>query len=260
MLHTALKDAVRARLIATNAVDFAKAPRVGRRTRRALSDDEYMALLDAAEGTRMKAPLVTILGTGLRRGELLALQWRQVDLEAGTLQVIQAIEETKAHGLRIKEPKTAAGRRRVDLPGFVIGALQIHKRQQQEEHLTLGLGWTPDTLVFDDGLGVVWSPGAFSKSMSRQANGVGVKFSPHAGRHEHFSRLLAAGCHPKVAQLRAGHSSIAVTMDLYSHSSEALQKEAAERMDNAFEGIRARAGGNPVAKASGRAPSKIVKI
>lgn len=260
VLHAALKDAVRTRLIAANPTEFAKVPRVERRARRALSDDEYLALLDAAEDTRLKAPLVTILGTGLRRGELLALTWRNVNLDADTLQVIQAIEETKAHGLRIKEPKSAAGRRRVDLPAFVVKVLQTHRRQQREEHLAFGLGWTPDTLVFPGDLGEIWSPGSFTKAITRLAESVGVKFSPHAGRHEHFSRLLAAGCHPKVAQIRAGHSSISTTMDLYSHSTEALQREAAERMDNAFEGIRARAGGNPVAKAGGELPGKIIKF
>jgi integrase len=246
VLHTALSDAVKDRLIPVNPVEHAKAPKVNPRKRQPLSDDEYMAILGAAEGTHLKAPLVTILGTGIRRGELLALTWRNVDVDAGVLRVVQAVEETKAHGLRFKGPKTASGRRRVDLPGFVIEVFRDHRHRQQQDHLALGLGWTPDTLVFGEPLGGIWSPGAFTKAITRLAASVGVKFSPHAGRHEHFSRLLAAGCHPKVAQLRAGHSSISTTMDLYSHASEALQREAASQMDDAFKKIQAR-GGNPVA-------------
>jgi integrase len=75
-----------------------------------------------------------------------------------------------------------------------------------------------------------------------------VKFSPHLGRHDHFTRLLAAGVHPKVAQIRAGHSSVAVTMDVYSHAIDALQKDAVERTENIFVEIRKVAGGIPGAK------------
>jgi len=91
VMHMAFRDAVKGRLIPFNPVEHAKAPKIETRKRQPLTDDEYMAILGAAEGTHLKAPLVTILGTGLRRGELLALTWRNVDVEAGVLRVVQAI-------------------------------------------------------------------------------------------------------------------------------------------------------------------------
>lgn len=249
LLHTALEKAVQDRLISSNPVDHAETPEPDQKNRAPLTDDEYNAVLGAAKNTRYHAPLVVILGCGIRRGELLALTWRNVDLEAGVLRVVQAVEETKAHGLRFKGPKSTSGRRRVDLPAFVTDVLRDHRHQQRQEHLALGRGWTPDILVFGDPVtGGIWSPGGFTHKIRRLAASVGVKFSPHAGRHEHFSRLLAAGCHPKVAQLRAGHSSIKTTMDLYSHATDALQREAAQKMNDAYEEIRA-SGGKLVANA-----------
>lgn len=209
---------------------------------------------------RYHAPLVVILGTGIRRGELLGLTWRNVDLDAGILRVVQAVEETKAHGLRLKGPKSTSGRRRIDLPSFVVDILRGHRHQQRQEHLAFGRGWTVDTLVFGNPVtGEIWSPGGFTHAIRRLAASVGVKFSPHAGRHEHFSRLLEAGVHMKVAQERAGHSSVKTTIDLYSHSSEALQAEAAQKMNTAFEKIRA-VGGNSVAKSALLAGENIEKL
>jgi len=260
LLNTALRDAETDRLIPFNPVKHAKAPKVKVQKRQPLSDEEYNAIIWAAEGTRHYAPLVVILGCGIRRGELLALTWRNVDLDAARLAIVQAVEETKAHGLRLKAPKSEAGRRRIDLPEFVVGVLRDHRHQQRQEHLAFGRGWTPDTLVFADLItGGIWSPGGFTHALRRLAAGVGVMFSPHAGRHEHFSRLLAAGVHMKIAQERAGHSSVKTTLDLYSHSSEALQKEAAQKMNAAFEEIRA-VGGNSVAKAARPANENIEKL
>lgn len=236
LLHTALKDAVRGRLISHNPVDEAKRPKIERRVKQTLSDAEFKALLAKAEGGRLHAPILLILATGLRRGELLALRWRHINLEGDVIFVVEAVEETKA-GLRVKNVKTESSRRRVDLPAFAVLALRQHQLAQKEEHLALGLGWSIDTLAFPTPLGELWRPRNFTKSVTRLAASAGITFSPHLGRHDHFTRLLASGLHPKIAQVRAGHASIAITMDVYSHATDAMQKEASERMENAFSAI-----------------------
>jgi integrase len=247
LIHAAFEDAVRDRLLARNPAQYACRPKVERKPKRVLDDEEFRAVLDKAAGGPLYCPLYVILSTGIRRGELLALRWRHVDLDASVLVVVEAVEETR-HGVRVKAPKTAAGRRRVDLPASTVEVLRSHQLQQKKHHLVLGLGWAMDTLVFPTIEGTPWRPCNFTKSVGRLARSAGVEgFGPHAGRHTHFSRLLEAGVHPKIAQIRAGHSSIQVTMDAYSHSTDALQRAAAERIDNAFREIREGSGGISVA-------------
>lgn len=217
-----------------------------------------MALLDRVKSGRLYAPILVILATGLRRGELLALKWRYVDLDAGVLFVVEAVEETR-EGIRIKDVKTAASWRRVDLPAFAIEALWDRQHEQKQEHLALGTGWSPDTLVFDNGLGDIRRLRNFTKEVTRIAASIGITFTPHLGRHDHFTRLLETGVHPKVAQVRAGHSSIAVTMDVYSHATASLQRDATERMQHEFERIQ-EGGGNRVAKALSGAKGTVVNL
>lgn len=247
LLHVAFEDAVRSRLIVFNPVTHAKRPKVAKTTKRTPSEDELSALLAAAANGPLYAPVILILATGMRRGELLALCWRNIDLDGARLQIVEAVEETK-EAIRLKEPKTQAGRRRIDLPAFAVEALRKHQLQQKEEHLAIGLRWTVDTLVFPNMHGGLQRPRHFTKRVARLAVKAGVKFSSHLGRHDHFTRLMAAGVHPKVAQIRAGHSSIATTMDVYSHAIDAMQKDAVERTENVFVEIRKVAGGIPVAK------------
>jgi integrase len=232
LMHTALRDAVRSRLIAINPVDEAKRPKVERKAKATLSNEEFTALLDRAAGGRLYTPILIILATGLRRSELLALHWRNVDLEVAAIFVVESVEETAA-GLRIKDVKTASSRRRVDLPSFAVEALRDYATRQKEEHLALGIGWSPDSLVFDNGLGEIRRPRNFTKEVTRI---------------------------PKVAQVRAGHSSIAVTMDVYSHATASLQRDATERMQTAFENIQGSSGGKPVAKALSGSKGTVVKL
>jgi integrase len=259
LLHTALRDAVRARLIVFNPSTDAKRPKVERKPKKTLSAEEFTGLLDKAKGGRLYAPILVTLATGLRRGELLALRWRNVDLDAGTLAVIEAVEETRA-GVRIKDVKTAPSRRRVALPDFAVEALQEHRARQREEHLALGIGRSVDSLVFPDPFGEVRRPRNFTKAVTALAASAGVHFTPHLGRHDHATPLLQAGCHPKIAQQRLGHSSIAVTMDIYSHAADDLQDQAVERMQTAFENMSGRSGGNPVAKRVPGSKGDVVKL
>lgn len=238
LLHRAFHDAIRSRLLSLNPTDYVDRPKVQRKPKATLQDGELPALLAKAAGGRLYAPLFIILATGCRRGELLALRWRDIDFEAGVAQIVQTIEETKVHGLRFKDVKTAAGRRRIDLPGSALGVLRAHQIEQKKTALALGIGWSSEGLVFPYGDGTPWKPRNFTKAVKTLAAAAGVaRFSPHAGRHDHFTRLLKGGIHPKVAQARAGHSSVMVTMDVYSHVTDGMQQAAAEQIDNVLRPI-----------------------
>jgi integrase len=174
----------------------------------------------------------------MRRGEILALRWKNVDFarNAGcVVRVTASLEQTKAGGLRFKPTKTDKARA-VTLPAFAVDELRRLKREQAEELLALGVRQSGDTLVCPRWDGRPCQPRSLTHEFTRLVRRVGdiprVRF--HDLRHSHATQLLAAGIHPKVAQERLGHSSISTTMDLYSHVTDTMQDEAAARLDAAF--------------------------
>jgi integrase len=174
------------------------------------------------------------LATGMRRGEILALRWRNIDLDRGVARIVESVEQTKA-SLRFKAPKTEKARA-VTLPSFVVEELCRLKRQQAEELLALGVRQSGETLAFGRPDGEPMPPRSLTHQFAKVAGRVKdvprVRF--HDLRHSHATQLLSAGVHPKVAQERLGHSSISTTLDLYSHVSETMQEDAAAKLDRAF--------------------------
>jgi integrase len=236
VLHSALGQAVRWELIARNPADAVDRPRAEQRAGqaiRALSADEVAELLEAAADTRLYAPIMVAVTTGLRRGELLALRWSDLDLEKATLSVNRALEETGA-GVAFKAPKTARSRRTMPLAQITVQALRDHHRAQAELKLKTGPAYADQDLVFATPLGTSWSPSNFSRAFRTFKAQHGFAFRFHDLRHTHASLLLAQGAHVKVVQERLGHASVTMTMDTYSHLLPGVQEAAMERFDAAL--------------------------
>ncbi len=237
VLHQALDRAVRWQLLARNPAAAVDPPRVVRRDMRILSDDEAGQLLSAAQGTRLYVPILLALTTGLRRGEVLALRWKDVDLERAVLAVTRTLEQT-AERLAFKEPKTKRSRRVVTLPSTMVDVLRGHKVAQAQERLLLGLGRDETALVVSRYDGEPQNPRNFSKEFTRIARGAGLaSVGFHTLRHTHATQLLASNVHPKVAQERLGHSTIATTLDIYSHVVPSMQEAAAQKTDVAIRNV-----------------------
>ena len=236
VLHTALSRAVEQQVIVRNPAQALRKrlPKVERREMMTLSHDQSAQLLEAIKHTRIYWPVLIVLSTGMRRGEVFALRWKNVDLERGSLRIMESLEQTKA-GIRFKAPKTDRTRV-VTLPAFATEQLRLLKRKQAEELLQLGTRQTGDTLVCARADGFPLQPQSlthqFKRLISRIKNFPQVRF--HDLRHTHATQLLLAGVHPKVAQERLGHATITTTLDLYSHVTETMQGDAAERLDAAF--------------------------
>lgn len=231
LLHYAFADAVKHEIIWHNPVTQSDGMKVDDKKVEIPTDESIERLLAAAQGTRLFAPLVTLMATGLRRGELLALRWQDIDLDAGSLTVTQAIEE-RNRAWEMKSPKTEKSARSITLPAPAVEMLRTHKARQLEERLKVGLGrQDPDTLVFGKWDGTMYRPRNWSKELKRIADRAGVKITAHRLRHWHLSDLLRLGVHSKVAQARAGHTSHATTMDIYSHVMPGLDEDAAQRQD-----------------------------
>ena len=238
VLSAALVRAVEQQIIARNPCEAFKKkrlPKVECREMTALTTEQAARLLDNIQRQRVYWPVLIALSTGMRRGEILALRWRHTDLERSAIQVLESLEHTKTFGLRFKRPKNNKARA-ILLPIFATEELRRRKREQAEELLKLGIRQDGNTLVCARADGSPMLPTSltheFIKIAGRLEGVPRVRF--HDLRHSHATQLLVAGVHPKIAQERLGHSSIGVTLDLYSHVTDTMQKEAAAKLDTAF--------------------------
>jgi integrase len=197
ILRTALSRAVEQQVIVRNPADAFKKrlPKIERRTLMTLTAEQSVRLLEAIAHSRVYWPVLLALSTGMRRGEVLAVRWKNVDLERGTLRVMESLEQTKT-GIRFKPPKT--GRHRViTLPAYAVEDLRRLKRQQAEELLALGVRPTGDTLLCARADGKPHQPVSltyeFARFMGRVKDLPRVRF--HDLRHTHATQLLVSGVH-----------------------------------------------------------------
>jgi len=238
VLHKALAVAVDWELIAGNPADRVKPPRVVANEVEILTEDQVGRVLAALRGRALYAIVALALATGLRRGELLALAWDHVDLDTAKLRVERSLEQTKA-GLEFKPPKTRHGRRSVALSPWIVRDLRSLRRQQQEQHLKLGLGQLAgEALLFpswDSGSPRPRSPNALTKEWSRIAAQLGItRINLHALRHTHASQLIANGMDILTISRRLGHGSPTITLGVYGHLFANTDDQAAQIMERAF--------------------------
>lgn len=227
ILKQALAQAVRWQMIARNPADV-DPPRVERKQMQTLDADQTIELIEAARGSALFIPVLLGALCGLRRGEITALRWKAIDLETGQMSVVASTEQTE-EGVREKETKSGKDR---TLPSMVIDELRQHRLRQTEALLRIGVRLTDSHHVVAREDGEALQPRslthAFIKFLRRRGLG---HIRLHDLRHTHATHMLKAGIHPKVAQERLGHSSVGVTIDLYSHVMPGMQKEAVKRID-----------------------------
>jgi integrase len=233
-LSAALRQAVRWQLLGVNPAAAIQPPRPERSPLKPPSSATVNRVLDAAEGTRLYVPLVLAATTGMRRGEVLALRWESVDLDAGLARVVTSLQLVQGD-LRFLDPKTDRARRTVALPAMTVDVLRRHRKDQAERRLLVGEAWQDNDLVIDDGDGRPLSPDALSRAFYRLVRSLGLPgLRLHDLRHAYATTLLEAGVHPKVASEALGHSSVAFTMDVYSHVQPTMQEEAAKAIQAAL--------------------------
>jgi integrase len=182
-----------------------------------LDDAELAKLLDHLRGNWFYLPSLLAACTGLRRGEVLGLRWRDLDFAKGTLTVAQSAEVIGGKVV-MTAPKTERSRRTIELPASVLPELTLHRKEQAERRLRLGLGKDRDGLVFTNSLGSVIAPEVLSVTFTRAVVAIGIKrITFHALRHGHITALLRAGVPVHVVSARAGHARPSITLDTYAH-------------------------------------------
>ena len=248
VLNTALKQAVADRLLAWNPVSSVKRPKVKGRDYQLFTPGQARMFLDAAENTRLGAMFAVGLACGLRRGEVMGLRWRDVDLETQTLKVEQTIQRVRAKvagaaGFVVADPKTDRSRRTLVLPAMLIPVLKRWRARQAEERLAAeqwgGGGWGDMNLVFANRVGGPVDPHMMQDEFKATLKAAGLlDMRLHDLRHCSATFLIAAGAPLRLVMETLGHSTIKLTADTYGHIARELLTDAAVKMDAVLSGNR----------------------
>jgi integrase len=234
ILHRMLGHATTWGLITTNVAALVSPPPAPKDEITILAEEQIGALLRHLNGRTLRPIISFMLGTGARRGETLALRWKDVDLDNATVRIEQSVEQTKS-GLRIKAPKTKHGRRNVSISPWLVAELRAHRLRQQERRLALGLGKASgDSLVFARWDGELRAPHWLTQKFAQAAADLKLDCTLHGLRHTHVSQLIAAGLDVLTVSRRIGHASPAITLDVYGHLFKNTDTRAAEIMEAAF--------------------------
>ena len=195
------------------------------------SVEEARTFLAAVRGDRLEALYVTALTLGMRQGEILGLQWPDIDLALGMVAIRRTLVRVNGT-ITFPEPKTERSRRGLWLPQMTIDALRAHHVRQTEERLIAGPLWKDTGLVFTTVTGEPLRDSSVTKAFQRVLHTAGLRNQRfHDLRHAAASFLLAQGFEMREIMGILGHSSIALTANLYTHLMPAVKQEAAARMD-----------------------------
>jgi integrase len=233
VLKQALSQAVKWEMLIRNPADAVDPPKVEWKPVSTYDLSQTAEIIETLRGKPIFMPVLLAALCGLRRGEICALRWRQIDFDAAQLSVVESLEQTKA-GLRFKSPKSGKGRT-VALSGTMIDELRSHRGQRAQDLLRLGRRLSDEDFVVGHADGAVMPPIYVSQQWGYAiAKTKLARLRFHDLRHAHATHMLANGVHPKVASERLGHSRVGITLDLYSHVIPGMQEDAVKLLDQAL--------------------------
>lgn len=237
--HTLIKEALDRALkwgmVVRNVAEAVDPPRAERNHGETWSPEQTVEFLSLAAGTKYWVAFEIAIYTGMRKGEILALRWRDVDLDNAVAHVTRSL--TFVDGKPVfQAPKTERSRRAVALPHELVTSLKRHKAQQAAVRLQMRQAYVDHDLVVPRLTGEPLHPKTLDDTWYRLLKKSGLpKIRFHDLRHTHASLLLQQGVHPKIVSERLGHSNVNITLDTYSHVLPGLQQEAASTFGAALE-------------------------
>jgi integrase len=227
--------AVRWGIITVNPVRAAQAPTACEPNLTIPTPKQLMGLVEAARGTKWEIPVLLSATTGARRGEVLGLRWRCVDLDRGRIRIVEAMQRQPDGALSFVPPKTARAVREVPLPNFVSERLRAHRAAQGERRLALGSHWHDHDLVCESGDGSPLNPDNYTYGFGVIAEVVGLdNVRLHDLRHGVATALANSGTPAVVTSRMLGHASVAFTLSTYTHVDDEQIDRAAKGLEQAF--------------------------
>ena len=234
ILNPALKKAVTLRMIPYNPCDGVELPKLVKPDVAIYDTDLCKQVVELAKGTSMYLIVLLEVMTGLRRGELIALTWQDVDVKSGVIHINK--NTVRANGGTItKSPKSKAGIRDITIGPEVIAALCRARAEYDRDRKRYGPGFHDDGYVIHQKDGKPFRPDSITQKWSRFEESHGlqhIKF--HGLRHSHATALAQAGVNPKVVQERLGHADVSITLNTYTHATTTMNRDAASKLDDIF--------------------------
>lgn len=235
VLHLALDNALRWNYVSRNVCDLVTPPRIVSREATPLTVEQAHILLESARNHHLDVFILMAIVTGMRRGELLALRWSDIDFDRQFLIVKHTVDYIPKYGYVETEPKTKAGKRKINLPLFLIENLIKHQSRLLEQQQKQGDRWEKRGLVFPDRSGGYFNPNYLLRVFKKMLQGAGLSHMHfHELRHSAATILASMGINMKVIQEMLGHSDISITLGLYSHLMPSMQQEVIETWDDVF--------------------------
>ncbi|MBX4954322.1 site-specific integrase [Rhizobium lentis] len=237
VMLSAFEQAVKWDLLKKNPVALTKPPKVEKKPMEAFNASQTGVMLDELRKSRVFIAALLAALCGLRRGEIVALRWRDVDFANGTVAIRESAEQV---GTLVRYKETKSGKSRsVALSTTVLEELKRHRLSQAEEQLKVGIRPDENSFIIAQVEGSPLKPVSLTHEWTRLLAKTSLpRIRFHDLRHSHATQLLAAGVHPKIASERLGHSTIGITLDLYSHVMPGMQANAAEQVDAAIKAAK----------------------
>ncbi len=236
VLYEALKHAVKRGILLRNPAEAVDPPKAQRREMPSIGPENVNKFLEATQDSPYYPIFYTAVYTGLRRGELLGLRWSDIDLDLGMMSIVQTLQQLRNGEFFFKEPKSRHGRRQIALSPSLCILLREYRQNQEGLYLFAGEALKPSDLVFSHPDGSPMRPNSVTRASKRVMASIGldnIRF--HDLRHAHATLMLRQGIHPKIVSERLGHSSINITLDIYSHVLPGLQEAAALRVEEGLQ-------------------------
>ena len=237
IINDSLKQAVYAKAIKNNPAENINLPKQEHKEVKHLNIKEVKKLLETAKKSKHYTAILFSLFTGVRRGELLALEWKHIDGETNTVTIEQAITRTKTEGIKIGKTKTKNSNRTIAINDFLMMELMKHNVKQSINKDVLGEAYySKHDLVFCQNDGSPLCPVAFSRTFKRLTERAGIEdFSLHGLRHTAATILLENGVDIKTVSATLGHADISITGNIYSHVTSKMQEKAAVVLGEALQ-------------------------